>query len=366
MKILFLIHNISYCGAERVFALIANELCKRNYDIYVITDPNEVNYSIDERIHVLDAYLYSKKYDVKNPLGKGLRLIKYHIGFAKVLKKYIREIHPDHIVSFLGFFIWQLLPYRRKYKITISDHSAMNRSINPIMDYERRKLAEKFFCQTVLSRADKDYLGKNRTNVIVMNNPLTFKPIQEKEFEEGFEQRHNILFCGSIDRYHIKGLDNLLRALSIVKKQTPNFKLDIAGHGNEKNINTIKSMAVELNVADNINFLGFCENVAEEMKNHSILVVPSRSEGFGMVIIEAMASGCPVISYALSGPQEIITNEIDGILVENQNIERLAEAIIRLNDLPEVRKQIGRKGLQSVERFSLETIVNKWEKLLTS
>lgn len=364
MKILFLIHNIAYCGAERVLALVANELCKRGHDIYIITDPLEINYPLDTNIHILDAYLYSKKHDASSVIGKALRLVKYNLGFYKTLKHYINEINPDHIVSFMGFFIWQLLPFRHRYKITISDHSAMNRSIGIIRDYERHQLAGKFYYQTVLTQYDKDYLGSKRRNVVVVSNPLTFTPMTDEEYEKNFENRKNILFCGSIDRYEIKGLDNLLRAFAIAKRKCPDLVLDIVGNGSDANVAKMKQLATDLKISDSVYFLGFKKDVGEEMKKHSMLVLPSRSEGFGMVIIEAMASGCAVISYALSGPKEIINNGVDGVLIENQDIDKLAYAICDLACSTSKRKMLGLNGIHSVKRFSLDNIVDKWLNIL--
>lgn len=360
MKILFIIHNISYCGAERVLALVANELCVRGNDVYILTNPKEVSYPIDKRINILDAYMFSPKHQTNNILGKIIRSISYSWGFSKTLKKYINEIRPDHIVSFLGFMIWQLLPYRNSYKITISDHSAMERNLGKKRNYERRVLPERFYCHTVLTQADKDYLGPKRTNVVVMNNPLTFAPISEEEYNDLFPIRRNILFCGSIERYKVKGLDNLIEVLAKVKKSQPDVILDIAGQGNKENERYIEDLASRNGVKDNIHLLGFQKDVASLMKTHKLLVVPSRSEGFGMVIIEAMASGCPVVSYSLTGPKEIITDNTDGILVDNQNKDKLSEAIVKLLINDNQRKAIGYAALSTANRFSLSVIVDKW------
>lgn len=366
MKILFIIHNVSYCGAERVLALVANELVARGYDVYILTDPQDISYPLNDKIHILDAYLYSKVYETSSIIKKAIRVVKYNIGFSRTLKYFLKEIEPDCIVSFLGFYIWQLLPYRRKYKITISDHSAMSRTLGRKRDYERHILPEKFHYQTVLTQADKDYLGSNRTNIVVMNNPLTFSPMSLKEYHVNFEKRKHILFCGSIDRYEVKGLDNMIRAFAKVRTVNKDVVLDIAGKGSRTNVDKLKELAKELKVVDYVNFLGFQEDVASLMKSHSLLVLSSRSEGFGMVIIEAMACGCPVVSYALSGPCEIIENGTNGILVENQNVDKLAESIVSLYNNKEMQKIIGENALGTVEKYSLKNIVDKWEKILNN
>ena len=364
MKVLFIIHNVSFCGAERVLALVANELVERGYDVYILTDPQDISYPLNDKIHILDAYRYSKTYKTSSTLKKIIRIIKYNIGFSRTLRYFLKEVKPDCIVSFLGFFIWQLLPYRKRYKIIISDHSAMSRALGKKRDYERHILPEKFHYQTVLTSADKELLGSSRTNVVVMNNPLTFKPISIEEYIDNFDKREHILFCGSVDRYEVKGLDNMIRAFAIVRATNKDVILDIAGRGSESKVNELKKLAKELGVFEYINFLGFQEDVASLMKSHSLLVLSSRSEGFGMVIIEAMACGCPVVSYALSGPCEIIENGVNGILVENQNINKLAESVVSLYGNKERLREIGQNALQTVEKYSLKNIADQWEIIL--
>ena len=76
-----------------------------------------------------------------------------------------------------------------------------------------------------------------------------------------------------------------------------------------------------------------------------------------------MAMGCPCVSYALTGPREIITDGVDGMLAENQNIDKLAEAMSAMMRDKELRKKLSRKALETVTRFSVEKITDQWESL---
>ena len=96
----------------------------------------------------------------------------------------------------------------------------------------------------------------------------------------------------------------------------------------------------------------------------SILVLTSLFEPFGLVIPEAMSCGLPCISFDCPyGPRDIITDQEDGILVENANIEAMTKALERLMKDENLRRTMGEKAINNVKRYNQKTIMNQWEQL---
>ena len=96
-----------------------------------------------------------------------------------------------------------------------------------------------------------------------------------------------------------------------------------------------------------------------------LFAVPSRFEGFGNVIIEAMTAGVPVIAFNCpDGPPEIVTDGRDGILVERENPRAMAEALQRLMDSPEERNRLAQAALQTVKRYDMGRILEMWDRVL--
>ena len=117
----------------------------------------------------------------------------------------------------------------------------------------------------------------------------------------------------------------------------------------------------------NVHLMPATKNIVEEFSKSSIFVLSSRFEGFGLVLAEAMSCGLPCISFDCPyGPRDIITNEEDGILVENGNIMALAKALKRLMADENLRQSMGEKAIINVARYDSSNIMNRWEELFSS
>jgi glycosyltransferase involved in cell wall biosynthesis len=104
--------------------------------------------------------------------------------------------------------------------------------------------------------------------------------------------------------------------------------------------------------------------VQEAYKNSSISVCSSRFEGFGLVIIEAMSCGLPVVSFDCPwGPGSIISDSQDGVIVENGNIDKLAESLIGLMGNEQLRMQMASQAVLNAQRFQLDRIALRWKSL---
>jgi glycosyltransferase involved in cell wall biosynthesis len=107
--------------------------------------------------------------------------------------------------------------------------------------------------------------------------------------------------------------------------------------------------------------MGATDNLPEKLSNASIFAFSSLYEGFAMVLTEAMACGLPVVSYACPyGPEEIVTNGIDGFLVQVGDEEKLAERIEYLIEQESVRKEMGEAALEKSKQFEMDKIIGQW------
>ncbi len=170
---------------------------------------------------------------------------------------------------------------------------------------------------------------------------------------------------GTVGRLHPqKGYGDLLDAFAQVVQQRPDTRLVLAGDGRERA--TLEARAAGLGLGDRVRFLGFRQDVPALLRAFDVFVLSSHYEGFGLVIIEAMAAGVPVISTAIPTSQEIIEPEVNGLLTPVQQPAALAETILALLADEALRERLVGRGVRTVaERFSQQTMVRALERLYT-
>ncbi len=124
---------------------------------------------------------------------------------------------------------------------------------------------------------------------------------------------------------HKKGFDLLLSAAAAVAAQGAQFRLEIAGDGPERS--TLEALAGELDISDRVVFRGWIDRVATFLADADLFVLPSRDEPFGIVLLEAMACGVPIIATRVSGPLEIL-DDGSALLVVPDDSQALASAML--------------------------------------
>jgi len=160
----------------------------------------------------------------------------------------------------------------------------------------------------------------------------------------------------------IKGHLVLLRALAQARSRVPGIVLDVAGRGPLEP--ALKAYARELGLEEAVHFLGFVSPVQEAIERAAIVVVPSLGEGFGMVALEAMERGRPVIASAVGGLPEIVAHGETGIVVQPGDADALADAIVALGGDLERAAAMGRAGRErALGEFTPERSVRRIEEL---
>ena len=156
----------------------------------------------------------------------------------------------------------------------------------------------------------------------------------------------------------IKGHDVLLRALSAVRRERPDLTLDVVGDGPLEE--QLRATADELGLGDAVTFSGRISPVAPAFEAAEVVVVPSFGEGFGMVALEAMERGRPVIASAVGGLPEIVDDGRTGVLVPPGDVDALAAAIRDLTASPARTAAMGAAGrARAIEQFSQDRCTDR-------
>ena len=287
------------------------------------------------------------------------------------LKRKILEINPD-IVHALGSFVSYSTAaafLRNKYPSLLTVHGITSIEIK----YCSKRIAflyQRLFClpneKFVLSKFPDIVVCSPQMKQLVFNmtsskihiipNGIDFEDIRNIPPLKSIE-RPSILYVGGLSK--IKGIDVLLNAASIIIKRIPNLRVYIAGSGPEEG--NLEKTVRKLNIEKNVKFLGF---VSEDKKfsyykSVDVCVFPSRYEPFGIVLLEAMASGKPVVASKVGGIPFVVEDGKTGLLFERGNVEVLAEKIIMLLRDEELRKRMGEAGRERAKEFTWDKIAKQ-------
>ena len=362
MKLLFFSHTLKGGGAERVLVNLTKELVSRGHDVSIALNVNETNYEVDSRIKLLAADERTW-YKGRNIVRRIQRNISMRWFYMRYTKKVIDTIHPDIIITFLHCNMAGVIKYHGTIPIIHSEHNAYDRDLGIQGRYERFYLNRFFNVVCVLTSFDQGYAkAKGLFNTVIMPNPNTFESITQDEYESGFTQRRNILVCGKTRWWMIKGLDIAIKAFSKVADEFPDVDLDIVGSCEMKTINHLQQIVKDNGVCNRVHFLGHRSDMKELMRQHKLFLLSSRTEGFPMVVTEAMTQGLPCLAFERLA-SAIIINGVDGVLSKDLDIDMLSNNLEHLLDDNNLLHKMGALARENVKRFSATKVAERWENI---
>ena len=359
-------------GMERVVTLKANYFADCfGYDVTIIITEGKGKpyfYPLSDKIKVVNLDINFEKQWNCGLLKRILIYIPKQIKFKKLLTKELFRIRPDITISMLRReinFINDIKDGSRKIG-EIHINRANYRNFKSDNENCLKRLFAKYWSHSLLGHlrkldslvvlTDKDREAWTElNNVVTIPDPLPFTPTKSS-----LQTEKRVI---AIARYsYEKGMDLLLQAWALVERRTKEWHLEVFGDGDTTAFNTlIDKLGID---RSRCCLNGRTSDIEQEYMKSSIAVCSSRFEGFGMIIIEAMACGLAVVSFDCPwGPRSIIDDGKDGVLVENGNIEKLADALVSLIQDEKKRNNIAINAVQSVKRFQMDRIANQWKQL---
>lgn len=347
MKLLYITNGISGIGGlERVLSIKASYFAENlGYEVHIIC----LNDKSSKPFYTFSPLI--KFYDVRT-VGKG---ICYLISYMKEINRVVQQVQPDIISvcddGFKGLYV-PLWIKKGKAAIIYERHASLRLTGGKLI--QRLMSLGGYLYDKVVVLTHYNLSEWFSSNLVVIPNPLSFVPQQVSQLNQ-----KKAICVGSIS--YNKGYDLLIEAWVQVSKKHPDWTVSIYGKGDTSDL---QKLIDQKGLTKQIVFCGPTSNIQEKYLESSFLILPSRSEGFGMVLIEAMACGLPCISFDCPcGPRDIIRDGKNGYLVEPMNINLLAASINKAIEHKGLLRQMGKYAKESINQYEIEKVAACWHKL---
>lgn len=345
-RVVTIIPSLNTGGSERTAVALANYLANNGVESYLINlGINDNNYEIDDK--VIAYHKSTEKGSIKK--------IKSYIDTIR----YLNRVKPDIIFEMLFTPIKYALINKFFNKKVIIIGSERN---NP---EKYKNLKYKILCKICPILCDgyifqtqkvKEMFSKKiQKKSIVIGNAISNPDVYDIRT---YDQKEKIIV--NVGRLHYqKGQDILIKAFNKVHREFPEYKLII--YGEDKQRENLERLIKDLKLQESVFLLGKCKNYLENVAKAEIFIMTSRYEGMPNALLEAMAIGMPCISTdCVAGPSEIIEDGKNGLLVEVDNIDEIADKLIYLIQNKEVRETLGEKAKLIKNKYSVENIYRKY------
>ena len=362
-------------GVERVLTLKANYFAEHlGYDITILLTEGKdkpLFYSLSDKIKVVNLNIGFEELWTCSFIKKIFVYLKKQHQYKKALTTELMRIRPNITITLLRReinFINDIKDGSRKIgELHVNRANYLNFEAND-SNFVKNLFAKFWMSNLVknLKRLDsfvvlteEDKLAwPELQNIKVIPDPLSFMPTRHSTLTE-----KRVIAVG---RYvYQKGFDLLLQSWSMIERRFPDWQLTVFGDGNR---NPYEQIIQQLGIdSSRCRLNGPTANIQQEYINSSLFVFSSRFEGFGMVLVEAMACGLPVVSFACPcGPKDIVKDGEDGFLVKNGDVNALADSMATLMGNESLRLSMSMAAQQNVHRFDMQFVAEHWKRIIES
>lgn len=375
MRLIYCTHSLCNPGGmERVLVNKVTYLVERlHWDVSIVTTDQKGRpsfYLLPAGVRVTDLGINYSDDNVKSVTGKIWGYLQKRRRHKRLLTSLLEREKPDIVVSLypsessfipdikdgskkvleLHFCKYFRLQYGRKGLLGM---------IDKWRTHQDERIVRRFDKFVVLTNEDKEYWGNLHNIEVIPNAAMNMGG----HFSD--VANHRVIAVGRLD--YQKGFDRLIQAWCYIQRdgRYQDWHLDIFGQGEWHEM--LENMISERNLNDSIRLNNPTNQIGREYAQSSLIVMTSNYEGFGMVLVEAMACGVPAVAFDCKcGPRDIISDGENGLLVPNGDIPGLAEAMMKLMGDYELRRRMSVKARQVVDTYSEKAVMDKWVRLFTS
>ena len=364
--ITFVIRTLRGGGAERVMAMLANYFADNGRDVTVISsiphkESDQDVYTLNENIQ----RIHIPYWNIKLPVWENDYI--FHPFHLRKLKKTIEQAGNKIVIPFMEKSVVPVLKVLDccRYRVigNLHCHPAWLNP-GPVKRYLWKKYYKRAHTIVGLSQSwvndfipgtlveEKYTVIPNFTYAVDMS----LKPNREIDLPENF-------ICATGRLHPQKGFDMLIPVFMRINKDYPDLHLVIFGEGEERE--NLEYLIKTLNLQDRVHLVGFVANPHLYIKKARMFVLSSRHEGMPVALIEMLSIGMPVVSFDCpTGPRDLITNGVNGLLVRKENSDDLERAIRELLANPEKARKLGEVAKEVPSTHSQAVAFARWEALI--
>lgn len=369
MKLIYVVRSLHPIGGiERTLTDKANWLVAHGHEVMFVTykqGGDDVSFPLDGRVQLTDLLcsIYSL---FKFPVYT--RLFHY-FGLSRIFQKRFKEVLDSYMPDVISVaipnaedFVWEVVKVAGNTRIVVESHVAYDylsegKYITDMFLYlfhSPHKAIRNSDSLIVLTRGDADsWKRKGMNKIIAVPNPVSFYVDNIKDV---VKDEKRIIAVGRLVSQ--KRFDRLIEAFALIANQYPQWHVDIYGEGE---LRTVFEQRVLTNgLSGRITIYNYTSDLVSEYKKSQFLVLSSDYEGFGLVIVEAMACGIPVVATKCPhGPSEIIEHGVTGLLA-NLDANDLADQMEWMITHQEERRMMGVKAHEAAAAYRKDVIMKKW------
>ena len=368
MRILFVQKEGGIFGAENYHLSVIPELIKRGVSIsFLRLYTNYQGGKGGEFVRRLGTFSVPV-YEVNiGRLPNLANLKKIH----RVIKSGNYDLVHTHLIHADFYVILAKILFRASYEVVSTKHGYDNKFVSKYgFDASKQRLTLYFLVSRFAEKRMKaSYTISKGLRGFFIETGLT-KPDKMSLIHYGFDlpdfflqkgkgyrySKYQIVIAGRLVKF--KGHHFLLNALPLVITQIPDTKLLIIGSGKEEE--SLKQISEDLGIADHVEFLGYRNDVGSYMANSDVVIVPSVSEGFGVVFMEAFSAKTVVVAWDVPAANELIQDQRTGYLVPPYDIKLLAKRLIQAYHDPKEREEVANRAYIRLKfYFNLDRMVNE-------